>query len=273
MNKMNYANYAEASAFELRFWLQVLGDHARFIHDSLAPSEQAEIHRARGFIQAFDGLLELSRMEMGNAEWMGLAQTSLHKGAELRAFKLHLIRRQLTGAIKLALPPSFMNHMVNEVEKFLRIAQSLASGRIPTLLDPVQLHLHWLLDASGHAAAVRDMADPAEKKWKETGEAFNEAFEQFYLKSVELAGFMRTNLKDFPALGRFNQQVELEMALFLSFLKELEEMELRHEVLGTMSPLMADHMAREECYYLLKLSWVSEVAPPACDPGKPRTDA
>lgn len=272
MNTVNYADYAEASAFELRFWLQVLGDHARFIHDALAPVENVEILKARGLIQVFDGLLELARMNLGNAEWTGLAQACLHQGTELRSFKLHLIKRHLTGGVKISLPPSFLNHMVNEVEKCLRIAHYLASGQVPPLLDPVQLHLHWLLDASGHAAAIRDMADNAEKKWKETGEEFNEAFEQFYLKSVELAGFMRTNLKDYPALGRFNKQVELEMALFLSFLKELEEMELRHEILGTMSPLMADHMAREECYYLLKLSWVSEVTPPVCDPAKPRTE-
>ena len=44
------------------------------------------------------------------------------------------------------------------------------------------------------------------------------------------------------------------MGLFKTFLNELEEMELSAEVLGTFTASMADHMAREEQYYLMKLA-------------------
>ena len=44
------------------------------------------------------------------------------------------------------------------------------------------------------------------------------------------------------------------MTLFKCFLHELEELELSAQALGTFSPLMADHMSREECYYLMKLA-------------------
>lgn len=44
------------------------------------------------------------------------------------------------------------------------------------------------------------------------------------------------------------------MSLFKTFLNELEEMEINAESLGVLSPLMADHMAREEQYYLMKLA-------------------
>jgi len=42
------------------------------------------------------------------------------------------------------------------------------------------------------------------------------------------------------------------------------------KVLGIISPLVLDHMFREECYYLTKLSMVSDTKEPDCDPGKPR---
>jgi hypothetical protein len=90
---------------------------------------------------------------------------------------------------------------------------------------------------------------------------------------VELAGYTRTGLRTFPALERFTKQAELEMALFMEFLTELKELGLTKELLGTLMPLMADHMAREECYYLTKLSWVSAIKPPNCDPGKPRVES
>jgi hypothetical protein len=112
-----------------------------------------------------------------------------------------------------------------------------------------------------------------EKELKKLSDGFTKHFEEFYLKAVELAGYTRTGLRNFPALNRFNNQVELEMILFREFLKELEEMGLTREMLGTLMPLMADHMAREECYYLTKLSWVSGVNPPNCDPAKPRVES
>ncbi|KYD16582.1 hypothetical protein B4168_1086 [Anoxybacillus flavithermus] len=63
------------------------------------------------------------------------------------------------------------------------------------------------------------------------------------------------------------------MAIFQSFLRELEEMELNKEVLGGLTPLMADHMTQEECYYLQKLAETSnDIHPPACDPAKIRTE-
>ncbi len=43
--------------FEHRFWLQILGDHSRFIHDALAPVEKENIKIASQFIQIFDMLL------------------------------------------------------------------------------------------------------------------------------------------------------------------------------------------------------------------------
>jgi len=43
-------------------------------------------------------------------------------------------------------------------------------------------------------------------------------------------------------------------------------MRLDKEALGTLAPRMADHMYREECYYLQKLSEVSDVKPPSCSP-------
>ena len=49
-------NYLRSAVFEHQFWLQVLGDHSRFIHDSLYPSEKEDISKAASFIHQFDQL-------------------------------------------------------------------------------------------------------------------------------------------------------------------------------------------------------------------------
>lgn len=84
---------------------------------------------------------------------------------------------------------------------------------------------------------------------------------------------MRTNLKDFPAFRRLHKEVDIEMKLFTAFLNELEEMELTAEVLDRISPLMPDHMLREECYYLTKLAQLELVSHPNCQADKPRIQA
>jgi hypothetical protein len=263
--------YTQTALFEHRFWLQILGDHARFIHMSLAPTEEKEIKRAKYFIEAFDWFLQQARSGVDGQELVSLNNHVYRLVIELREFKLHLLKRHLAESIDIHLPPSFINHMVNELEEYLRIMTHLVKGEVPPKKHPVHHHLLWLQDAFGHAALIQSSLDFAEKSLMHKSEAFAKQFEDFYLKAVEMAGYLRTQLTNFPALARFNKQVSLEMLLFKGFLRELEEMGLTKEVLGTLSPLMADHMAREECYYLHKLAEVSSVERPECDPAKPRT--
>jgi hypothetical protein len=260
-------NVSELALFEHRFWLQILGDHARFIHDSLAVSEMESINKANYFIRVFDELLEMANHQHNLVE---LSQIAEKEVLQLKEFKLHLIERLLVGKIKIQLPPSFINHMVNELEEYQRVLSYLKEGNPPPNFHPLHHHLIWLVDAAGHAGAINDNLDAVEKKLKKTTKEFMKTFEDFYLKAVELAGFLRTNLKTFPALQKFNKDVYLEMELFMAFLHEAEEMGLTKEMLGTLQPLMADHMAREECYYLTKLAQSSKLPQPDCDPTEPR---
>jgi hypothetical protein len=266
-------DFRQEALFELNFWLQVLGDHARFIHDSLAPSEKECIRQAKTFISMFDQLLALSRRQPAGDELMQLLHRANQAGTEIRELKLTLVREHLVGDVKITLPPTFISHMVNELEEALRVFSFFLKGEIPPTVHPLHHDLLWLLDAAGHAGAIDANLDQVEKKLKEKGREFTKDWEEFYLKAVEMAGYLRANVYSFPALSRFHKEIELEMEIFKSFLRELEEMRLNKETLGVLTPLMADHMAREECYYLMKLAETTEVKDPNCDPTKPRTQS
>ncbi|UTR12296.1 DUF2935 domain-containing protein [Evansella sp. LMS18] len=268
--------FEKEALFELRFWIQVLGDHARFIHDSLSPAETSYVRQAEKFIQTFDSLLGKVRKIKGTADKKTLNDILVdteEAGLELRKLKLSILREHLVGKIKITLPPSFLSHMVNELDEALRVLSFLVKGEIPPDVHPLHHDLLWLLDAAGHAGAITDNLDRTEYDIRHKGQQFKVDWEEFYLKAVELAGYLRSNISRFPALSRFHKNIELEMTVFKVFLRELEEMELNKEILGVLSPLMADHMAREECYYLMKLAETTELSPPACDPGKPRTES
>ncbi|WP_077303111.1 DUF2935 domain-containing protein [Virgibacillus pantothenticus] len=247
------ANYLKSAMFEHEFWLQVLEDHARFIHDSLYPSEKKDIEKATYFIQHFNQLL-IKAKSLNETNAIAFANNVENMVEQLRAFKLSIIKRQLSGDIGIHLTPTFLNHMVNELEEYQLVLSYLKEGKVPPIFHELHHHLIWLLDASGHAGAIDSRMDGVEKRLKEKSQAFNKHFDQFYLKAVELTGYLRANVQTFPALNRFTDDVELEMELFKTFLNELEEMELSAEVLGTFTASMADHMAREERYYLMKLA-------------------
>jgi hypothetical protein len=187
----------------------------------------------------------------------------------LHGFKLHLLRRHLIEKIAISLPPTFFNHMLNELEEYKQVLNSLKAGKIP-LYTPVHEQLLWLSDAVGHAETIVATLDPTEKELQQKSKHFSKKFRNLYLKSIEMAGYLRTGLQEFPALSRLICLVELEMELFKAFLTELKVSRTNDEVLGTFSPLMADHMTREECYFLVKLSKVTNIKRPDCDPTKPR---
>jgi hypothetical protein len=245
--------YIKSAVFEHQFWLHVLADHSRFIHDSLYPSQKEDIAIATSFIQHFDHLLaQLPSINESNV--IAFTNTAEEAANKIRSFKLSIIRRHITGEMKIHLTPTFINHMVNEVEEYLLIISYLKQGKVPPIFHELHYHLVWLVDATGHSGAINDLLDGVEKPLKQKSHQFTKHFEEFYLKAVELTGYLRTNVHSFPSLMKFTHDVEVEMGLFKTFLNELEEMGLSAEVLGTFTPSMADHMAREEQYYLMKLA-------------------
>ncbi|WP_127573182.1 DUF2935 domain-containing protein [Paenibacillus xylaniclasticus] len=259
---------AEEAWFEHRFWLQILGDHARFIYHALSPKEHQDIRQAYLWMITFDQLLYAARTRSTGMN--ELIHQAFQAAAQLRSFKLSLLERQLTGRLVFELPPTFINHMVNELDKYLRILNALHIGHAVPRYDPLHYDLVWLPDAAGHAGTFVMDFDRVEQRLIHRSAKFEKHFKALYLKAVEMVGYMRTNLKDFPAYRRFHREIDYEMQLFIKFLKEIEELQLTSETLDIISPLMPDHMAREECYYLTKLAADGLVPHPNCDPARPR---
>ncbi|HEY4553521.1 MAG TPA: DUF2935 domain-containing protein, partial [Bacillaceae bacterium] len=195
---------------------------------------------------------------------------SAQAAAELKTFKLSILERQLYKRVTIHLSPTFINHMVNELEEYERILSYFLRNESPPVVHELHHHLLWLQDASGHAGAINDQLDATEKMLKQQSASFSRHFDHLYLKAVEFAGYVRTQQYQFPALRRLNRESALEIRAFQAFLEELLELEVSAEVLGTFPALMADHMFREECYYLAKLAEAGQLEAPECNPGKPR---
>jgi hypothetical protein len=263
---------SDAALFDHRFWLQIMGDHSRFIFYSLAPTESMYIQKAQDFIILFDKLLEEAHKIDSLSEIQELNRKAYDLTAQLKSFKLDLLSLTLESGLKVHLSSSFFNDMLNELEEYQNVMSFLMHGE--TLLShPIHYHILWLNDAVGHAASVTANLDFIEKDMINKADHFRKDFLQLYLKAFIMSGYLRTQLDNFPALDRLNDQAQLIMYDFMEFLDYLRDQRISGRILGTLMPLMADHMNREECYYLWKLHQVTgTVKRPDCDPTRPRIE-
>ena len=262
----------ETSTGELKFWLQIMGDHARFIKSSLQPGQQNILEVAENFIRVFDKMLGKVKLPTTvEEEWDFLSDVNAAV-LSLRDFKRELLSARLKNLPVTSLTPTFINHMLNELEDFLKVLMELETGN-PDCGNIIGAHLLWVLDASDHAAALGSDLDKAEYQLRKRTKEFERLFNHLYLKIVEIAGFFRANPPGAagPALTAFNLEMVGVMGDFMDFLEELKVGIMNQQVLGRLSPLEPDHMWREECYYLHKIALASpEMGRPKCDPARAR---
>lgn len=268
---MNISNIKEIILFEHHFWLQILGDHSRFILNSLSTKEVPFIEQANRFKDLFDNLLKKSKQPLSEEEIFVLNNHAYDAAMRIRDFKLDILSRQITDKITTSLPPTFFNHMVNEVEEYICILTKLIEGGIPNI-GSIDLHLLWLPDGAGHASSIASGLDMTEKELIKKSNQYSKEFNNLYLRTIEYNGYTRTGICDFPALDSLNNSADRVMSCFKEFLNELKRGIIEKKILGTIMPLVPDHMFREECYYLTKLSMVSNIKRPECDPTKPRVE-
>ena len=269
---MNEVHTFDNALTEHQFWLQIMGDHARFIFFSLAPNETEYLQRSQDFIIGFDQLLEQAGDITHPSDLDNMAKQAYLLTLQFREFKLLLLSLTLSADIKIHLTSSFINDMLNELEEYLIVLNALSTGS-SLLFHPIHYHLLWLPDAAGHAASISASLDTVEKDTLDKSNSYELQFNDLLLKAIMMNGYLRTQLGDFPSLHRLNLQAELLITSFREFLEDLRDKRINGQILGTLSPLMADHMTREECYYLWKLSQSAGLTKnPECNPASPRIE-
>lgn len=138
---MAVSNFVSSSFYEHRFWLQVLGDHSRFIYRSLSPSEQQEIKRAELLIADFDRLLAQARAQTNAESALWLTNHAAESVKKLKKLKLHLLHRLLVGNLGFNITPTFLNHMLNELEEYELVLRNLQTENFSVSTHPLHHHL------------------------------------------------------------------------------------------------------------------------------------
>lgn len=234
-------------AFEHQFWLQIIGDHLRFILTCVDHRETEIIQSATQLKETADQLLDDARNNQN------VTNDAIELVKEVIQLKKEILLRHIEHRVEISLPPTFLNHMLNEMEEYNRILTGqFTDCRLPQdhLLNA---HNLWLKDAVGHAEAIANRLDSVEKDKILEFRKFEKDFKILQMKSDEFIGYLRTGILDFPALQKLNNDAAFKILLFIKILEEIIELRLEKLILGSIAPLLMDHMIREECYYLYKI--------------------
>ncbi len=251
--------------YENRFWLRVMLDHLFIILDALNYREKEEIAAAHNLIKTFNLLLQRAWDPLDDAQMRQLDQDAFNAAQEIRKYKLHILSRQLTGKISISITSGLVSRLVNEAEAYLEILAVFLQNK-EYIIEPVPLHLLWLMDAAGHAEDIAKGFNFSNADLKTKTLSYQKEFLDLYIRAAEMKGFFRIGVKDFPSFDQLNTDVNERMTEFTEFFVAINSKIIGGKVMSTVSPLMLDHMYREECYYLMQLSKVSEIKPPVCDP-------
>lgn len=256
-----------------RFWLQVMGDYARFIITGLPSYDTEFLNRAQQFKTLFDGLLKRARSTLTDQQLQALNQEAYQATQDLRRFVLEIIRKIITQETDIIanLSPEVLNHMVNDTEIYLtNLAAYLrdASARV----NSTQVTLDWLFNIYTTCKFIGDNLSIAFFRERSRAEAFQTQFLNLYLKAFLLNGFRRTGLQTFPSLIQANDEIQEIMQEYATFVVDLIRLKADKKIIGSISTLFLDNTYRQLCYYMTQLSEVSTFKPPLCDPASPRKE-
>jgi hypothetical protein len=247
---------------EIYFWSGILENHAEFFLTNLSFRETEFNKSAQYYKNTFTNLHTEAQAMLPTANPASesmLIRRTLPLVFSFIQFKRLALAHLLQCRIELGLPPTFVNHMINEAEEFYRILCEYGTAQKPhPVLENIHLHKIWLPDAAGHAASIASDLDPTETVYIKEAEEFKNSFEHLYIKAVELGLMLeRTCLSD-GSLDHFNNEVERKINDFIGFLENVRERRARCRILGVLKPLVPDHMIREEKYFIAKIQAVKQ---------------
>jgi len=242
---------------ELSFWTGIMRDHTEFISTSLSSKEMELIRTAEYFKNTWMAIRnEVKGMEKDApaAKVNSILSRTMTVLVNFIQYKRILLNKSLTCKIEISLPPTFINHMINEAMEFYRTLWILQSNQpLDKTAETLRLHKIWVPDAAGHAASIASGLDPIESMLIKEAEGYKKTFDDMTIKVMELGQMLeRAGLKD-GTLEEFNEEVVIVINSFICYLGKILELKSKCKVLAIFKPLTPDHMAREENYYLTKL--------------------
>ncbi|WP_280512707.1 DUF2935 domain-containing protein [Halobacillus karajensis] len=244
---------------EHSFWLEILEDHAHFIHDFLSPSEIKWVRIASQFIQGFKQLRQrlkgMSETLPDNSPIMiNFARESYQVASSYFKFEGTLQSLRILNKVNLNLTPTYLNGTLNENQEYLRLLNYYVLGKKADELSLVRLLDLWLEDQLGHALLLQNSLDPIEIPLAKEAEFFIQGFRAHMVKNHTIKGYLRFLENGFPGHQLFSKQVGETVAGFNQLVEKVILLYKNDNVFNRTTLRFLEHHFPESCYFLIKLA-------------------
>lgn len=240
---------------DILFWLGVMRDHAIFQNSTFAPKEVIYIQKSMMFRDYFQTMIDKIKCEDDMDTHMRGLLDALN---DFINFKRNILTGLLTCKLEISLPPSFINHQINEAMefKFELTSPEAYLECIEKTMCFLDLLKKWIADSSGHASAYASFLDPAESILRNEALDYKMKFDMLSVKASELQMMMMQTGAGTEAVMLLTQETAELMRKFIDYLQKILNLRCKCMVMaiGTLTPLLPDHMIREHEYFLSKIN-------------------
>ena len=229
-------------------------DHSEFLTNSLAPTETEVIRQLKHFKDVFEKI-HLQSLKQENINQIDLVNNSRIALVEFIKFKKDILKKLLECSIIINVPPTFINHMINEAIEFYRLLAKEERTTLNNVLEQLRLHKIFLVDSSGHAKFIASSLDGIESNLEKNCFYYMDRFDSLFKKSYELSiMYDRTKPKPNIVNELSNEAIQLtkEFVGFLDLIKKLKS-ECKINTTGGLLPLVFEHMINEASYYIYQI--------------------
>jgi len=260
---------------EHSFWLEILEDHAHFIHDFLSPNEREFVGYAKQYIRLFEGL----RRKLANVapnlneqspEMISFSRESHTLAYGYYQFEGRLQRLRIENKVNLNLTPSYLNGTLGENLEYIRMLSYYVNGQVPPVLPLVDLMDMWLEDQVGHAALLVRALDGVEAQLVNETRSYMQIFQAYIIKNEAIKGYLRFMPEGFKVQLQFARDVSQSVIGFTQHVEKIVDLYKDEEVLNQTTLRFLEHHFPEACYFLTKLSYYApDIIYPPCALTKP----
>lgn len=239
---------------EYAFWFRIIRDHMTVINSRLADVEFEYKRESAVLRDEADQLRMMAFNGDPNTDITPLTTNAVSLCKRVREFKHTILNRLLTSQIKIAVNPSTVSHMLNELQAFeVMLLNIQREGRLP--LTPIMNeHELWISDMIGHLDIIKCDTDAIEKNYRKCVKKQKKVMMNLHHKVLEMINYIKHGATDFPALQVFTNQTQLETLIYLRIVGEIHMLSKSKMIVGCLDPEFLLHMLLEEIYYIFKLS-------------------
>ena len=262
---------------EVKFWLDIMKEHALFIKLGLPADNGELIREAESFYKDIGRLEKRIEKVTGEKQYCRLIADAIDVLREFLRFKRHLVHQLLECKVGGCNPPLMIDHMAREAEYVLIVLGKIAQEAKKAHLSKTRETAFWLRLMADHTKLIRGRIDPIERAIIHTVDDFSNEFDDLFLEANDFYS-MLTHAGQLPPTGkkvkfglcglmphhsvpsydRFLHDVRSSVLRLRDFKKALCKMTVDCRMVSILPTLLADHVRREADHFLMVLAMIEK---------------